>query len=320
MGLALNDLQRLICDKTQPTFIYCRITLHCLRPYISIYIYIYIHTHTYIYIYIYIIKISEKWINQTRTTSVVVILTKYYHQTCCICLIYSLFHLRGSLKKFPDFFVWALLLIVHTWNSTLLRSYLLRLQCTCCTVPTTSRSPHGSPLQWACQWPSSQPLSPPQLSHNDDSLWAWGITKSHREQGLHYKEAEELSWCPSWSNSLWQGESCGLMHYPGWNVTDLIWRVLASSDRISCWTPLKPQRSNPNPNPLANQLWCSDFLTPPTPLIIPHRLPAFLESLMPLQNWCSIHPRWLKSSLKHSIRYWGIFSKFKIQFYCISFF
>ena len=35
---------------------------------------------------------------------------------------------------------------------------------------------------------------------------------------------------------------------------------------------------------LANQLWCSDFLTPPTPLIIPHRLPAFLESLMPLKN------------------------------------
>ena len=43
---------------------------------------------------------------------------------------------------------------------------------------------------------------------------------------------------------------------------------------------------------LAYKLWCSDFLTPPTPLIIPHRLPAFLESLMPLKNWCSIHARW----------------------------
>ena len=40
---------------------------------------------------------------------------------------------------------------------------------------------------------------------------------------------------------------------------------------------------------LANQLLCSDFLTPPTPLIIPHRPPAFLESLMPLKSWCSIH-------------------------------
>ena len=28
-----------------------------------------------------------------------------------------------------------------------------------------------------------------------------------------------------------------------------------------------------------NQLWCIDFLTPPTPLIIPQRLPAFLNLL-----------------------------------------
>ena len=83
---------------------------------------------------------------------------------------------------------------------------------------------------------------------------------------------------------------------------------------ISYWTPLKSQHSNPNPNPLANQLWCIDFLTPPTPLIIPHRLPAFLESLMPLENWCSIHARWSKSSLKHSIRFCGIFPSLKHNF------
>ena len=47
---------------------------------------------------------------------------------------------------------------------------------------------------------------------------------------------------------------------------------------------------------LANQLWCSDFLTTPTPLIIPHRLPTFLESLMPLKDRCSIHVRWSKCS------------------------
>ena len=97
------------------------------------------------------------------------------------------------------------------------------------------------------------------------------------------------------------------MHCPSGNATDPIWRVLASSDGISSWTPLKPQHSNPNPNPLANQLWRIDFLTPPTPLIIPHRLPAFLECLMPLKNRCPIHARWSKSSLKHSIRFCGIF-------------
>ena len=36
------------------------------------------------------------------------------------------------------------------------------------------------------------------------------------------READELSWCPSWSNSLWQGwSSCGLVHCPGGNATDL---------------------------------------------------------------------------------------------------
>ena len=173
-------------------------------------------------------------------------------------------------------------------------------------------------IVWICQWPSSQPLSSPQLSHND-SLWANGISKSHRKQSLGYREGEELSWCASWSNSPWQGWSCGLVHCPGGNATDPIWRMLASCLGICAWTPLKPQHSNPNPNRLANQLWCSDFPTPPTLPIIPHRLPAFLVSLMPLKNLCSIHARYSKSSLKHSIRFCGISSKFQTEFYCISF-
>ena len=51
---------------------------------------------------------------------------------------------------------------------------------------------------------------------------------------------------------------------------------------------------------------CIDFLTPPTSLITPHRLPAFLECLMQIKNWCSIHARCSKSSLNHSIRFCGI--------------
>ena len=101
------------------------------------------------------------------------------------------------------------------------------------------------------------------------------------------------------------------MYCPGGNTTYPIWRVLASSDRISSWTRLKPQHSNPNPNPFANQLWYIDFPTPPTPPITPPRLPAFLASLMPLKNWCSIRSRYSKSSLKHSIRFCDIFFKFK---------
>ena len=106
---------------------------------------------------------------------------------------------------------------------------------------------------------------------------------------------------------MWQGWSWALVHCTGRNATDPIWRVLASFNGISSWTSLKPQHSNPNPNsnPLANQLWGIDFLTPPTPLIIPHRLPTFLESLTALKIWCSIHARCSKSCLKHSIRFCG---------------
>ena len=102
------------------------------------------------------------------------------------------------------------------------------------------------------------------------------------------------------------------MHCPGGNATDPIWTVLASSQGIPSWTPLKHQHSSPNP--LANRFWCIDILTPPTPHIIPYRLPAFLESLMPLKNSCSIHARCSKSSLKHSIRFCGILSKLKQNF------
>ena len=75
------------------------------------------------------------------------------------------------------------------------------------------------------------------------------------------------------------------MHCPGGNATDPIWRVFATSDAISPWTPLKPQHSNP----LANQLWCIDFLTPPTPLIIPHTIANVLHSFLFCQYEINIH-------------------------------
>ena len=65
---------------------------------------------------------------------------------------------------------------------------------------------------------------------------------------------------------------------------------------------------------MAYQLLWIDFLTPPTSLIIPHRLPAFLESLMPLKNSCSINARCPQSSLKHSICFCGIFPSIKHNF------
>ena len=96
------------------------------------------------------------------------------------------------------------------------------------------------------------------------------------------------------------------MYCPGGNVTDPIWRVLASSYGISSWTPLKSQLSNlkHNPNALANQLWCIDFLIPLTP-IIPHRLMLDLCKMVEKQF-----------DVFHTLL-WH-YSKFKTEFYCIS--
>ena len=63
------------------------------------------------------------------------------------------------------------------------------------------------------------------------------------------------------------------MHCPAGNATDPIWRVLASSDGISSWTPLKPQHSN-----LTLTLWPinSGVLTS---LLLPHLSSSFTDSL-----------------------------------------
>ena len=58
------------------------------------------------------------------------------------------------------------------------------------------------------------------------------------------------------------------MHCPGENATDPIWRVLATSQGISSWTPLKPQHCNPNPNRLPIN---SGVLTS---LLLPHLSPT----------------------------------------------
>ena len=102
------------------------------------------------------------WYNQCNLCFFFIVGDAFSHIYIYI-YIYIYINTWGSLSKFADFFVWALLWIVHTRNSSPLRSNLLQLQCTCCTIPATSGRPHGSPFVWACQWPSSQPLSSPQL-------------------------------------------------------------------------------------------------------------------------------------------------------------
>ena len=101
---------------------------------------------------------------------------------------------------------------------------------------------------------------------------------------------------------------------PGGNATDPILKLLASSDGISSWTPLKPQHSNPNPNSLANQLWSIDFLTSSHTSRHPSQTPCLRWISYATQNWCLIHARCSKSSLKHSIRFCGLFYMLKQKF------
>ena len=216
--------------------------------------------------------------------------------------------LRGAYDKFPDFFRMGILMIVQTWNSSPLRSNLLRLQWTC----TVQQLLEG--IMDVLLYERVNDLRHSLFHLLNCFIMTASEPKSHREQGLDYREDEEVLWCLSWSNSLWQGWSCGVVHCPSGNATEPICRVLASSDGIPSWTPLEPQHSNPNPNPLANQLWCIDFLTPPTPLIIPHRLPTFFESLIPLKNDARFMPDALK--VVWSITYVSVafFPSFKHNF------
>ena len=65
------------------------------------------------------------------------------------------------------------------------------------------------------------------------------------------------------------------MHNPDGNATEPIWRVLGSSDGISSWIPLKPQHNNPNPNCLANHIYCIDVLLPHLSSSLTDSLPSW---------------------------------------------
>ena len=86
-----------------------------------------------------------------------------------------------------------------------------------------------------------------------------------------------------------------------------LWKTHPPSARA--WTPALTLHLN---NPCAKRKVLS--LTKPKGKIYK------TKSLGHYITWCSIHARYSKSSLKHPIRFCGIFFKFKTEFYCISFF
>ena len=174
---------------------------------------------------------------------------------------------------FQTFFVWAFKIVVDSWKFTILLLYILWDD-----WPIFMISGSNQQLQ--------QQLEYTQLTPGCHSWW---ISKMQSDT---LEERYAIKFCFKFGKkchrNVWNSSDCfwAILHESSISFWRRILRVLASFDGISSWTLLKLQHRNPepNPNPLANQLWCIDFLTPSTPLIIPHWLPAFLESLMPLKN------------------------------------
>ena len=111
------------------------------------------------------------------------------------------------------------------------------------------------------------------------------------------------------------------MYCTGGNATEPIWRVLASSDGISYWTPL-------NLNIVTLILTLSHINSGVlTFLLFPHLSSSLKESLPSLNlschNWCSIHARRSKSFhtfLWHFFQVWNIILLYMILLtYQISF-
>ena len=105
---------------------------------------------------------------------------------------------------------------------------------------------------------------------------------------------------------LWTGVLCR------WKCPDPIWRVMDSSNGISTWTPLKPQHSNLTIRPINSGVLTS-LLLPQLSSSLTDSLPS-LNLLCHEKNWCSIHVRCSKISLKHSIRFCGFFPSLKQNF------
>ena len=184
--------------------------------------------------------------------------------------------------SFLTFFVWPLLLIAHTWNSSSLRSNILYLQCTAMyKFPQLLEGPMEVLL---CERVND-------LRHSLFRLLNCLITKvcelrkwpkKHMEQGLDYREGEQLSWCPSCSNSLWQIWSCGLVHCPGSKCKRPDLKSAGLFDGISSLTPLKPHIVTLTPT---LTLWPinSGCLTS---LLLPHLSSSLTDSLPSLNRLC----------------------------------
>ena len=168
-----------------------------------------------------------------------------------IYIINTILTYEVHIISFQTFFIWTILSIWHTWNSSPLRSNRLRLQCDR-TVPTTSGRPRGSPLVRACQWLSSQSLTSPQLSHNDSFF--------HRELA---KDTGSKVWTTRRLRNCFHAHLGQIVCDKDGVVDWCIILMEMSLTRFDEFWPLPTESLPEIPYPLANQLWCIDFILLP---------------------------------------------------------
>ena len=159
------------------------------------------------------------------------------------------------------------------------------------------------------------------LGLGEPACFYWELSLGHssrssfHHRSLEHQELRDLNWSarPSpcchdnvfltFSEHPWDKLRANLLHL----------QFLTHNSMYSCHTDIKLHLLSIDTQSLSMKFFIwpinSGVLTS---LLLPHlssslRLPAFLESLMPLKNWCSIYARWSKSNLKHSIHFCGIF-------------
>ena len=106
------------------------------------------------------------------------------------------------------------------------------------------------------------------------------------------------------------------MHCPGGNSTDPIWRVLASSDRISSWTPLKPKNIIP--------CWLSVQWEPSASRSCQCCQKKKKKGSSKVCGWiCSVWPYWVRETQHASTRnsvFWSLGHGSRSSFHRMAFF
>ena len=196
--------------------------------------------------------------------------------------------------------------------------------CQCCQKKGSSKV-----CGWICSiWPSWVWESQNAYTGNSVS-WSRSSTSSFYRRSPEYQEQQDL-------NRTARPSPCC---HDNVFLSDLLWaplgqtarksfRIFSSSRIIVCTVPTLTSNCELIVSIDTRRSLSMKFFIWPinygvqTSLLLTHFSLSLIDSLPSLNLLChsKTDVRWSKISLKHSVRFYGIFSKFKTEFYCKSFF